>query len=192
MPPPLVTTPMTGYTVYPDGEYGMCTDAQYINYNVNRNPQCLGSVSIYSTDASMASSYSASVSSAQAAASASASAAARMTANCTIIFGDLIFGKSIDSYFYLGNLGGWADEDTLRKELDGCGYLEGWVWQSIGNDKHQAGCEIGGFDGGCIERAIKSAGGPDLQCYDKPGKHEDQTENEHAMYEAIKDAMSSW
>ncbi|KAL4898712.1 hypothetical protein BDV59DRAFT_197591 [Aspergillus ambiguus] len=201
MPPPLVTTPVTAYTTYANGVIGKCTDGQWGNYAVNHVPTCPGSVSIISTNMPIASAWSSSTaaasaaaasSSSAAAAAASASAAAAMSGDCTIIYGDYIFGQSVDSIFYLSDLGDWADEDTLREQEDGCGSLSGWVWEDTGDGKHQAGFELGGFDAGCVERAVKSAGGPDLSCYNKPDKGEELTDEEVDMKNKVLDAEDPW
>ncbi|KAJ5569518.1 class V chitinase [Penicillium hispanicum] len=194
MPPTYIDAAVTAYTTYADGRIGKCTDAEPVDANANTNPVCQNptSVTVISTDTAMAASYSASQSSAEAAAQASASAAAQMTANCTILYQDEFLSKStvVDSYYYLGDIGSWATEKELSKQLDGCRGMEGWVWQDIGDGKHQAGVILEGNRPGCVERAIVSAGGPSIKCHNTGGK--DWTAPEAAMYKAIRKADEPW
>lgn len=71
--------------------------------------------------------------------------------------------------FEVYNIQGWATDEggSLHKEEKGCGALTGWSW-SDEDSGGQARFNLPFFiKGGCVERAIASAGGPKLSC-----KHE--------------------
>lgn len=185
MPPTLATTPITAYTTYNDGTVGRCTDGQYGNANVNDIPTCTGSASVFSTNAAVASAFSSSAAAAEASQKAD-------SGDCTIIHSDDLFGDSVSSTFYLYNLGTWADEGKVYKQEDGCGALDAWVWEKADDGTYKAGFDLSGFPGGCIERAIVSAGGPKITCNDLPGKNENMSKDDEAMWDKVKKARKSW
>ncbi|KAI0376687.1 hypothetical protein F5Y04DRAFT_265840, partial [Hypomontagnella monticulosa] len=63
----------------------------------------------------------------------------------------------------------WADKDggkELHKQEKGCGALTFWDWTDATSENGaSAWFDLPYFmKAGCVERAIKTAGGPDLQC----------------------------
>lgn len=116
---------------------------------------------------SAASASAASASAVQSAADASWSAAAATpSASCWILDDDGLG----DSAFEVYGINGWAGNDggKLLDEEDGCGLLDGWQWrtgiqtdfQGRLRDTQAASFSLGFFKGGCVERAVHSAGGP--------------------------------
>ena len=188
-------------TTKPDGEVIVCATSTYYNYAVNRDPVCAGSTTVISTAASINSVYSASVAASKSAAyvistsaanevstvaahhsSASAvwsSARAVPSAGCWILSDD---GDG-DSTFQVYGIKDWAGDGgaSLHKQIKGCGILTGWTWQTgelyyfSGKRVYTQSADFGlsFFKGGCVERAVHSAGGP------PPGKGSDQLECRH-------------
>lgn len=173
-------TPVT--TTLSDGDVVRCASGTYYNYAVNTVPECAGPTTLISTITSLASAYSASTSAEASRASASSasaadaswsSAAASPSAQCWLERND---GWG-DLFFLVGGINGWAGEDgeSLKDQEDGCGILSGWEWHTgrmVEFDGRQRETEWAVFGlsfvkSGCVERAIKSAGGPDLSC--QPG-----------------------
>lgn len=116
---------------------------------------CEGDRTTVGTDTEIAahhSSFVASVSSAEAA----SSAAASPTADCTIYDSGLAYS------FLIEHINGWAGEDggKLKHEEKGCGALTGWKWDGDSAEFHLPFF----IKEGCVERAIKTAGGPHLSC----------------------------
>lgn len=76
-----------------------------------------------------------------------------------------------DGFFYIVeiyNIYGWStdDGDALHKQEKGCGALTGWEWDAA-TDTEYAKAYFNlplTIKAGCIERAIVSAGGPELSC----------------------------
>lgn len=70
--------------------------------------------------------------------------------------------------FAVFNIEGWAEKDSgakLLEEESGCGALTGWTFEETDNGLHQARFYLPFFIAeGCVERAVKSAGGPELSC----------------------------
>lgn len=108
-----------------------------------------------------------SASASQSAADASWSAAAATpTAGCWIT-GDDGLG---DSAFEVYGINGWAGDDgaKLFRQEEGCGVLDDWQWrtgiqadfQGRQRDTQTASFSLSLFKGGCVERAVHSAGGP--------------------------------
>ncbi len=126
------------------------------------------SVSVAVASVLSASSASAAAASAsQAAADATWSAAAAIpTASCRM--SDDWLG--ISTSFEISGINGWAGDDgsKLFNEEDGCGLIRRWQWktgiqtdfQGRPRDTQVAYFTISFFKGGCIERAVHSAGGP--------------------------------
>ncbi|KAL8749817.1 MAG: hypothetical protein Q9199_007462, partial [Rusavskia elegans] len=83
--------------------------------------------------------------------------AAVPTANCE--FWDQVLYWNIEVY----NINGWAGDDgnSLKTQEKGCGGLTGWEWH-VDNERYQHAYFNLPFTikKGCVERAIKSAGGP--------------------------------
>ncbi|KAL8712969.1 MAG: hypothetical protein Q9220_002829 [cf. Caloplaca sp. 1 TL-2023] len=111
------------------------------------------------------------------AASASA-AAAKPTADCD--FWDEVLYWNFEVY----NINGWAGDGgaSLHQQEGGCKGLTGWEWH-VDNDRYQHAYFNLPFTikSGCVERAIKSAGGPEgLSCtghgLKKRSKSNEQTE----------------
>ena len=94
------------------------------------------------------------------------SAAAVPSAGCSIMY-DNGFG---DSAFRVYGINGWAGEDgsKLEEEEDGCGILDLWSFDPDEQSEFEgrlrktqtAEFGLGFFKGGCVERAVASAGGP--------------------------------
>ncbi|GKU10636.1 unnamed protein product [Fusarium langsethiae] len=71
--------------------------------------------------------------------------------------------------FEITDILNWADDGVakLKKEESGCGAMTGWDWKSGGNGNmgHQVSFNLPFFmKSGCVERAIVSAGGPEIKC----------------------------
>jgi hypothetical protein len=76
----------------------------------------------------------------------------------------------ISTSFEISGINGWAGDDgsKLFNEEDGCGLIRRWQWktgiqtdfQGRPRDTQVAYFTISFFKGGCIERAVHSAGGP--------------------------------
>lgn len=67
------------------------------------------------------------------------------------------------------NIRNWAEKDggkVLHKQENGCGALTFWEWtDATSNEDASVWFDLPYFiKSGCVERAIKTAGGPDLQC----------------------------
>ena len=177
-PRPTAVPPFTDTQA--NGEVLSCASSQYYNAAVNKIPTCAGSRKVISTVASIASAFasaeSISIGSAKSAESASiasvsyVSTAAAPSAGCYIIEDD---GWG-DSAFAVFGINDWAgDGEALFNEESGCGILSGWQWHTDDQQEFQGKlrntqCAIFGlsfFKGGCVERAVKAAGGPtDLDC----------------------------
>ena len=159
-------------TTEANGEVVSCASSSYYNYAVNENPTCAGATKVISTVASIASVYSASSASSVSASVASASnaawssAAAVPSAACWILSDDG-FG---DSSFEVYGINGWAGSggSNLWQQEDGCGILSGGEFYTNGQsefegrlrDTQYAYFGLSFFKGGCVERAVHSAGGP--------------------------------
>ena len=184
-------TSVPGFTTtQSDGEVVSCASSTYFNYAVNTIPTCAGSTSVISTVASIASVYSvssasaasvaASSASSASAASAYSSAAAVPSAGCWILSDDG-FG---DSSFEIYGINGWAGQDgsKLWDQEDGCGIVSGGEFypneqsEFMGQlrDTQSAYFGLSFFKGGCVERAVHSAGGP------PPGNGPGQLACQHA------------
>ena len=163
-------------TTESDGEVVSCASSTYYNYAVNMIPTCAGATKVVSTVSSIASVYSASVASSVSAASvvsvasasdaAWSSAAAVPSAACWIIADDG-FG---DSTFEVEGINGWAGPEgsSLWKQEHGCGVVSGAEFHTNRlsefegrlRDTQWAYFGLSFFKGGCVERAVHSAGGP--------------------------------
>ena len=93
------------------------------------------------------------------------SAAAKPSAECAILADD-DYG---DSKFRVTGINGWAgpNGESLEQQESGCGVLDWWWYPNqqsnfLGRTRttETAVFWLGFFKGGCIERAIHSAGGP--------------------------------
>ena len=179
-PTTAAATSVPGFTTTEsDGEVVSCATSTYYNYAVNTIPTCAGSTQVIATVTSIAQAYSASVASSVSAASAASassassasaaawsSAAAVPSAACWILSDDG-FG---DSAFEVYGINGWAgtDGEKLWQQEDGCGIVSGPEWYTDGvsefegqkRDTQYAYFGLGFFKGGCVERAVHSAGGP--------------------------------
>ncbi|PNS16971.1 Endochitinase B [Sphaceloma murrayae] len=88
------------------------------------------------------------------------------TADC--VFWDYVFFLTFQIY----NMGNWNFDDgsTLQKQIDGCGTITGWEFTPF--DFTGYSTALFNIDillkAGCIERAIRSAGGPQIQCTQIP------------------------
>ena len=191
--PTHATTTVTPFTVTEEnGEVVACASSTYYNYIVNHNAECAGATQVISTVSSIASSYAEASSSSAAAASsaaaetsaeaASSSAAAASTswsaaaaapsAECWILEDYGFFGES--SLFQVYGINGWAGDDGYEffDEESGCGLIEEFDFFDDSQDEFQgrmrdtqwAIFDVTAFKGGCIERAIISAGGPEISC----------------------------
>jgi hypothetical protein len=137
----------------------------------------VASVSAASVSAASASEASVSAASASAASASWASDAAVPSAGCWILDDD---GWG-DSAFEVYGINGWAGDDggALQDQEDGCGILSGWEWYTDGQEEFEGQLRdtqyaffgLSFFKGGCVERAVRSAGGPsDLACqHGQPG-----------------------
>ena len=181
--PPFITTES-------DGDVVSCASSTYYNYAVNTIPTCAGATKVISTVTSIASVYSASLaSSASVASIASASsasdaawssAAAVPSAACWILDDDG-FG---DSAFEVYGINGWAGDggSKLWDQENGCGIVSGGEFYTDGQsmfegrlrDTQYAYFGLSFFKGGCVERAVHSAGGP------SPGTGPGQIACQHA------------
>ena len=126
----------------------------------------------------------ASASSASSSAEASwSSAAAVPSAGCYITYDDG-FG---DSSFEVYGINGWAGDDgsKLEEQEGGCGILDPWSFYPNEESEFEGRMRktqtayfgLGFFKGGCVERAVHSAGGPspDNGPYEIHCEHHDQT-----------------
>lgn len=176
-------------TTNSDGEVVSCASSTYYNYAVNTIPTCAGATKVISTVASLASVYSASVASSVSAASVASvasasnaawsSAAAVPSAACWILSDDG-FG---DSAFEVYGINGWAGPggSSLWKQENGCGIVSGGEFYTDGSSEFQGRSRdtqyayfgLSFFKGGCVERAVHSAGGP------APGTGPGQIQCEH-------------
>jgi hypothetical protein len=85
---------------------------------------------------------------------------------------DLVCGFALYAAFYRFDIvkmvGDWVWDDEghkLKKELKGCGALTGWKWYRRDDGSREARFNLPVFlTAGCVESAIKSAGGPGLSC----------------------------
>jgi len=159
-------------TTEANGKVVSCASSTYYNYAVNTDATCAGSTQVISTVASIASAYSAaaassvSVASVASASASWASAAAVPSAGCWILSDDG-FG---DSAFEVYGINGWAGSDgsNLFDQENGCGILSGPEFHTDGQDEFDGRLRntqyayfgLSFFKGGCIERAVHSAGGP--------------------------------
>ena len=163
-------------TTQSNGEVVSCASSTYYNYAVNTIPTCAGATKVVSTVASIASVYSASVASSVSAASVASvasvsnvawsSAAAVPSAACRILADDG-FG---DSAFEVYGINGWAGPggSSLWHQENGCGIVSGGEFYTNGvsefegrvRDTQYAYFGLSFFKGGCVERAVHSAGGP--------------------------------
>jgi hypothetical protein len=70
--------------------------------------------------------------------------------------------------FEVYNIEGWATDggSSLHTQEDGCGALTGWDWNAATNTEYaHVWFNLPFFiKAGCVERAIVSAGGPELSC----------------------------
>lgn len=178
-------TSIPGFTTTEsDGDVVSCASSTYFNYVVNTIPTCAGATQVVSTVASIASLYSAaqassaSVASVASASAASASAAwasatAVPMAGCWILADD---GWG-DSLFQVYDINGWAGDggSKLWDQENGCGWISGPggafsgpVWETGIQTPFEGGTietesaifGLSFFKGGCVERAVHSAGGP--------------------------------
>jgi len=87
--------------------------------------------------------------------------------------------------FEIYNIRYWATDggNRLKSEEKGCGLLTGWDWHSATSEyfPHVYFNLPYFIKAGCVERAIKSAGGPAIQCQRQDGdgparKRDDQIE----------------
>ena len=174
-------------TTKSNGEVVSCATSTYYNYAVNTIPTCAGSTKVVATVTSLASAYSASSASSASVASYS-SAAAVPSAGCWILSDD---GWG-DSTFEVYGINGWAGPggENLWEQEDGCGIVSGPEWFTDGQDEFQGKLRdtqyayfgLSFFKGGCVERAVHSAGGPppgtgsgQLACEHLPSLSSDQT-----------------
>ncbi|KAL8817406.1 MAG: hypothetical protein Q9223_003757 [Gallowayella weberi] len=106
---------------------------------------CQGSSTIVSTVSSIAE------------AASSSAAAAVPTANCDF------FDEGLFWHVEVYNINGWAGADggSLKTQEKGCGALTGWEWHPDDSRYQHASFNLPfTIKEGCVERAIKSAGGP--------------------------------
>ena len=181
--PPFITTES-------DGDVVSCASSTYYNYAANTIPTCAGATKVISTVASIASVYSASLASSASVASVASvssasdaawsSAAAVPSAACWILDDDG-FG---DSAFEVYGINGWAGDggSKLWDQENGCGIVSGGEFYTDGQsmfegrlrDTQYAYFGLSFFKGGCVERAVHSAGGP------SPGTGPGQIACQHA------------
>lgn len=169
MPTVTATTQEPFKTTLSDGRVVQCASSTYYNYAVNTAPLCAGPTTVVSTVPSIASAYYAS--SASAADASWSAAAATPSAECTILWDDFVG----DSMFWVSGINGWAGDNgsELEDQFGGdCGLVSGWVWEERipdsfqGRDRYTqyAAFVLSFFRAGCVEDAVRSAGGPDLSC----------------------------
>lgn len=169
--------PMT--TIHANGEVVECASRRYYNQTVNKEPLCAGATTtVISTIMAIATRYDASISSHAAEVSASkaawSAAAAVPSARCKKIGDSGLLGES--SQFQIYGINDWAGEGgkDLKRELNGCG-IATFGWHDNTMDKFLGGGDrqretqyldviLTFFKGGCVERAVKSAGGPEIEC----------------------------
>ena len=188
-PTTVAATPAPFTTTESDGEVVSCASSTYYNYAVNTIPTCAGATKVISTVASIASVYSASVASsasvvsvasvASASDAAWSSAAAVPSAACWILDDDG-FG---DSAFEVYGINGWAGPggSNLWQQENGCGIVSGGEFYTDGESEFEGRLRetqyayfgLSFFKGGCVERAVHSAGGP------APGSGPDQIACQH-------------
>ncbi|KAL8781354.1 MAG: hypothetical protein Q9213_006043 [Squamulea squamosa] len=113
--------------------------------------ECKGDKTTVGTDTKIAARYSSFVASAS-------SAAALPTAVCSI------YNSGFAYHLLIKHINGWAGENggKLRHEDKGCGALTSWKWYHDSAEFYLPFF----INKGCVERAIKSAGGPHLSCRD--------------------------
>lgn len=192
--PPFITTESDGAVV-------SCASSTYYNYAVNEIPTCAGATKVISTVASIASVYSASAASSASAVSvvsvssasdaAWSSAAAVPSAACWILDDDG-FG---DSAFEVYGINGWAGDggSKLWDQENGCGIVSGREFLTDGHsmfegrlrDTQYAYFGLSFFKGGCVERAVHSAGGP------APGNGPNQIACQHASLTLSDDQLKA-
>ena len=175
-PTPASTTSSPFTTTESDGEVVSCASSTYYNYAVNTIPTCAGATKVISTVASIASVYSvsaaslasvASVASVSSASDAAWSSAAAVPSAACWILDDDGFG---DSAFEIYGINGWAGDggSKLWDQENGCGIVSGGEFYTDGQslfqgrlrDTQYAYFGLSFFKGGCVERAVHSAGGP--------------------------------
>ena len=190
-PTPAPTSSVAPFiTTESDGDVVSCASSTYYNYAVNTIPTCAGATKIISTVTSIASVYSASLASSASVASVASvssasdaawsSAAAVPSAACWILDDDG-FG---DSAFEVYGINGWAGDggSKLWDQETGCGIVSGGEFFTDGQsmfegrlrDTQYAYFGLSFFKGGCVERAVHSAGGP------SPGTGPGQIACQHA------------
>ena len=190
-PAPAPTSSVAPFiTTESDGDVVSCASSTYYNYAVNTIPTCAGATKVISTVASIASVYSASLAASASVASiasvssasdaAWSSAAAVPSAACWILDDDG-FG---DSAFEVYGINGWAGDggSKLWDQENGCGIVSGGEFYTDGQsmfqgrmrDTQYAYFGLSFFKGGCVERAVHSAGGP------SPGTGPGQIACQHA------------
>ncbi|TKX21471.1 hypothetical protein C1H76_6545 [Elsinoe australis] len=181
--PTLTTTSVPPFTStdFRNGFVYSCASSSYYNMAVNTILDCAGSSTVVSTvmtiytayaasSASLASADSASsasssssasaasaASASEAAAASSATAAAKPKAKCLIW--DSISHYTLQVY----DIKGWGgDGSSLLGEEKGCGALTAWTWETgCDGETSQASFTLPFLiKAGCVERAIRSAGGP--------------------------------
>lgn len=178
------TTAAAFTTTESNGNVVSCASSTYYNFAVNMVPMCAGATSVISTVASIASVYSVSTASVTSIASVSAaslsaisasapsaaavyaSAAAVPSAGCWILSDD---GYG-DSSFEVYGINGWAgsEGENLFEQEEGCGILTGFRFHTDEQDEFEGQMRdtqyayfgLSFFKGGCVERAVHSAGGP--------------------------------
>lgn len=170
---PLTSTAAPITTTMANGDVVRCADSDYFNYAVNKNPECAGATTVISSITSIGAAYSSSISD-----SSWSAAAAKPSAECSIIWDDGIG----DSSFEVTGINDWAGENgnKLNPQEHGCGWLTNWKWHTGEKQKFEGRerttqwvtFELSLFKSGCVERAIQSAGGPDITCHKNTSKRD--------------------
>ena len=174
-PTPCASTAQPFTVTQSDGAVVSCASSSYYDYGINTVPTCAGSTQVVSTVASIASAYSASVAasiSASSASAASASASASYAAAAAVpsAYCNILSDWDVGSSFEVGGINGWAGNGgtKLNAQENGCGEVDGWDFQinqtaefdGKRRDTQIASFGLSFFKGGCVERAVHSAGGP--------------------------------
>ncbi len=131
--------------------------------------ECAGAQTTVGTDSAIYSSYVKATKAYSTLKTPTKSTSARPSASKAITGNCAFWDEALYWTFEVYNINGWAGDngDSLHKQEDGCGDLTSWSWETgdLGNDQHAYFNLPFFIKSGCVERAIKSAGGPSgLSC----------------------------
>ena len=175
MPSPATTSAPAFTMTETNGDIISCASATHYNLAVNDIAECAGATQVVGTAEAIASSHDAAtsaVAASESAASASWSeAAASPSAKCVNLGDGGFFDEATEFQIY--GINGWAGEDglDLYHEEAGCGEIE-YEFHDDSQDEFQGQIRdtqwavfwVSFFKAGCVEKAIVSAGGPEITC----------------------------